>query len=105
MIGEPAGPIKKLQDWIISECNGDWEHSFGVTIESSDNPGWIIKIDLEETKLADRGPIEKRWAQSKDNWQNISITHSAFEASCSLTKLEDTIDEFIYFSNNFTLRA
>jgi Immunity protein 53 len=36
---------------IIDSCfkkmvNGEWEHHHGITIETTDNPGWIFKIDL-----------------------------------------------------------
>jgi hypothetical protein len=41
--------VALLQKWLIDRCNGAWEHSWGVAIETLDNPGWIIKIDLKET--------------------------------------------------------
>jgi len=28
-----------------------WEHSFGITIETIDNPGWSVTICLEGTEL------------------------------------------------------
>jgi Immunity protein 53 len=28
-----------------------WEHSFGITIETIDNPGWSVTISLERTEL------------------------------------------------------
>jgi hypothetical protein len=43
--------LTSLQSWFASECNGDWEHQFGVRIETSDNPGWIVEIDLADTVL------------------------------------------------------
>jgi hypothetical protein len=36
--------ILALQNWYASQCNGTWEHSFGVEISNIDNPGWKIKI-------------------------------------------------------------
>ncbi|MET8161729.1 Imm53 family immunity protein [Sphaerisporangium sp. NPDC005289] len=41
-----------LQSWYASCCNDDWEHSYGVTIDTLDNPGWHLKIDLVDTPLA-----------------------------------------------------
>lgn len=105
MISHQMSSIAKLQDWLSAECNGDWEHSFGVNIESSDNPGWIVKIDIWETELADRGPFEKKWNRSESDWGNIAITKSAFEASCSLSNLELVLDEFFYFTKNLTLKV
>jgi hypothetical protein len=45
--------LRQLQDWYASQCDGDWEHSFGVRIETLDNPGWSVQIDLEGTDLED----------------------------------------------------
>ena len=41
--------IERLDDWFNTQCNGDWEHSHGIEIESVDNPGWMVTIDLRET--------------------------------------------------------
>lgn len=35
-----------IDNWLKSQSNGDWEHHNGVTIESTDNPGWMMRIDL-----------------------------------------------------------
>jgi hypothetical protein len=40
-----------LAEWYVGNCNGDWEHEFGVTIGTLDNPGWSLKIDLSRTKM------------------------------------------------------
>ncbi len=32
-------------------CDGDWEHTYGITVSTSDNPGWIVDIDIEGTPL------------------------------------------------------
>ncbi|WP_075617944.1 immunity 53 family protein [Paenisporosarcina indica] len=42
-----------LQKWYLKECNGDWEHSFGIRIETLDNPGWSVRINLIDTDLED----------------------------------------------------
>jgi hypothetical protein len=46
--------LSGLQDWYARQCDGDWEHQFGISIESLDNPGWPIRIDLHGTALAER---------------------------------------------------
>lgn len=52
--------LSRLQRWYASQCDGDWEHSYGITIETLDNPGWSMSIDLEGTQLSDVeiSPIE-----------------------------------------------
>jgi hypothetical protein len=41
--------IEFLQTWYQSKCDGNWEHNFGISIETLDNPGWHIEVDLEDT--------------------------------------------------------
>ena len=43
--------IGRLMRWYASHCDGEWEHAYGITIETLDNPGWRIKIDLKDTGL------------------------------------------------------
>ena len=43
-----------LQSWYENNCDGDWEHLFGVTIETWNNSGWKVKVDLEDTYLEDK---------------------------------------------------
>ncbi len=35
-------------------CNGDWEHTYGIHLETLDNPGWHIRIELTDTELQER---------------------------------------------------
>ena len=36
--------LEALQHWYESQCDGDWEHEFGVKIGTLDNPGWMVDI-------------------------------------------------------------
>lgn len=40
-----------LQAWYVANCDGDWEHQYGIKIETLDNPGWSVSIELERTPL------------------------------------------------------
>ncbi|MEQ9264016.1 MAG: immunity 53 family protein [Balneolaceae bacterium] len=86
--------IEWLQKWFEAECNGDWEHSFGIKIETLDNPGWYITINLEETDFADKeintGLIEK----NDSDWYFYKIEKSVFKASGDPTKLEFLLERF-----------
>src|SRR5262249_46604430 len=44
--------LTKLQEWYLRQCDGEWEHGSGVSIDTIDNPGWAIDIDLRGTALA-----------------------------------------------------
>jgi len=45
--------IQWLQRWYAAECDDAWEHQFGINIDTLDNPGWIVRIDLMGTSLQD----------------------------------------------------
>lgn len=53
--------LRRLQDWYRTQCDGEWEHRHGITIESCDNPGWWVKIQLKGTPLEQKPfrPIER----------------------------------------------
>lgn len=39
-----------LERWYQQQCDGDWEHDHGVTIQTLDNPGWLVEADLSGVK-------------------------------------------------------
>ena len=45
--------LSALERWYANQCDGDWEHSYGVKIETLDNPGWRVHIDLQGTAKQD----------------------------------------------------
>ena len=86
----------RLQNWYKSNCNGDWEHSFGLSINTLDNPGWLIEIDLEETKLAGKQfanvDIEM---DSKNKWISCKIENNVFIGACASDYLEQVLLLFL----------
>lgn len=46
--------LQWLNEWYKAQCNGDWEHCYGVTFDTLDNPGWRIQIDIEGTVLEEK---------------------------------------------------
>ena len=43
--------LEDIQRWYAAQCDGDWEHNFGLSIQTMDNPGWSVKVNLEDTLL------------------------------------------------------
>ena len=43
--------IDWLADWYRKQCNDEWEHSYGVSLTTVDNPGWRLEVDLQDTPL------------------------------------------------------
>jgi len=37
-----ADDVRAIDEWYQRKCDGVWEHTYGVRIETCDNPGWIV---------------------------------------------------------------
>ena len=48
--------LEWLERWYAEQCDGHWEHQRGVKVETLDNPGWLLTVDLVGTSLASRAP-------------------------------------------------
>lgn len=48
------GDLEWLEQWYLAQCRGDWANDRGVTLQSLDNPGWLLSVDLEGTELEER---------------------------------------------------
>ena len=35
-----------LQGWYVSQCDGTWEHTGGLRIDTLDNPGGRVEVDV-----------------------------------------------------------
>ncbi len=44
--------LAELQEWYFAQCDGEWEHRYGISIGNIDNPGWGLSVDIEKTSLA-----------------------------------------------------
>ncbi len=93
--------INELQEWYLSQCNGDWEHEFGVKINTLDNPGWTIDIDLEGTDIEEKPFTEHSSGvgddakESGDNWLVCKVDNGKFNAAGGPRKLEEMIEIFL----------
>ena len=79
-----------LQNWYRTQCDGDWEHEFGITIKTVDNPGWYLTIDLIGTELEGVSFQNVQENKYDTNWYFCLVRNNIFEASCGPSNL-DTI--------------
>lgn len=55
LTSDDVSSIHKIDNWFQTRCNGEWKHRFGVKIESTDNPGWLLtfkEINVMQDGLA-----------------------------------------------------
>ena len=83
--------LRWLQEWFQSCCNGDWEHLYGVNIDTLDNPGWILKINLINTKLENKEFKEKTIEIDEENWFRCWTSENCFCGVGGTKNLADII--------------
>jgi hypothetical protein len=83
-----------LQEWYQSQCDGDWEHQYGIVIKTVDNPGWYIKINLLETELENKAFNPVNIKKNSTNWCSCLIRDESFEATCGVANLAETLEIF-----------
>ena len=96
---EAAGQIKEmrsdtvkwLQGWYASHCNGDWEHEFGVRIETLDNPGWSVAIDLADTPYQALQVFHEEH-RSETDWIVYRVKDEKLEGACGPANLTELLD-------------
>ena len=92
--------LRELQSWYGEQCNGIWEHQYGVSISNIDNPGWIFEVDLSDTIL-----LEKKFESVVMNnnesgeWYNCQKYANKFIANCSPYELIVVIKIFTDWVN------
>jgi hypothetical protein len=94
-------PISLLEKWYAERCDGEWEHSWGVRIETLDNPGWSIKISLNKTQAQNRVLERKKVERSETDWMHYWVESEAFHIRCGPANLSEAITVFIdWFDQN-----
>ena len=89
--------LQAIERWYTSQCDGDWEHMYGVDIGTVDNPGWAVAIDLHETEL-DGVPFEavKRGdSEEGDDWLMLRVEGRQFRGSGDPSKLDVILRAFL----------
>ena len=87
--------LDRLQSWYASQCDGDWEHDAGITIQSLDNPGWLVKINLEGTPLESRAFSEIRDSTHHTNWIDCKVEDGIFVGAGGPAELSRILQVFL----------
>lgn len=93
--------LHNIMNWYASQCNGDWEHNFGVKIDTLDNPGWAIEIDLNETNLANRVFDEVDIQRTDDDWIYCIVVDEKLKGAGGVGNLEELLSIFLRWAENY----
>jgi len=96
-----ASTLDRLAIWYRSQCDGDWEHTCGISIRSCDNPGWWVVIDLAGTALQDRAftpishEVDVNQHPVSEDWLHCQVRDGHWEGAGDSTKLEVIVESFL----------
>ena len=83
--------IAEIQKWYASNCDGEWEHEFGLEIETMDNPGWSVTINLDYTNLEGKEFQPVKHLESEESWVECQVEDNRFRGSGDPGRLEEIL--------------
>jgi len=83
-----------LQDWYRSNCDGTWEHGYGVHIDTVDNPGWHVTINLKGTRHQSLVATAVEADMTEQDWVHCFIRDLKFEGAGDSSNLEIILRTF-----------
>jgi Immunity protein 53 len=86
--------LEWLESWYQQQCNGEWEHSHGVHLETLERPGWQLTINLTGTSAENMPPQRLSFDSSGGDWIACSLSPGRFEGAGDPRKLEQIIGIF-----------
>jgi hypothetical protein len=98
----PMVVLDELRNWYEAQCDGGWEHTFGIHIETLDNPGWCVKIDVRDTILEGLPFTEIRSGDSaKDaSWIDCKVEGLQFHGAGDSSRLEEIVVHFLRWAKD-----
>ncbi|MGY4497381.1 hypothetical protein ACVWYH_001308 [Bradyrhizobium sp. GM24.11] len=89
--------LERLARWYAAQCNGDWEHTYGVKLDTLDNPGWSFKVDLTDTYLLGRSfeKIEEKQNDDHTDFFHCEVKDRQFVGYCPASRLREVISIFL----------
>ena len=83
-----------LVNWYDRQCDADWEHQFGVKVETLDNPGWSIRVSIQETELQDKKFQDISIERTEKDWIFCKVRNGFFEGDCGTLNLPEVLQIF-----------
>ncbi|HEX3160725.1 MAG TPA: immunity 53 family protein [Gemmatimonadaceae bacterium] len=97
--------LRRLQEWYTSQCDGDWEHEYGIRIVTLDNPGWAVHIPLAETELEHVPFVEVVDRDSERDWVHCRVRDGQWRGSGGPQMLARLLGYFLDWAATATRAA
>jgi len=93
--------LAKLEQWYAAQCaesartGSRWEHHYGITIGTSDNPAWNVGIDLTGTPLDGVTFEAVNIDNGDDDWLIMHVLENQFNGIGDPSKLQVILGRFL----------
>ena len=87
--------VARLSAWYAAQCNEEWHEDHGIKIDTLDNPGWVVKVDLGAPSLEKTPYQEVKIDRSEQDWVTARRNGITFEAFGGVNNLEEIIELFL----------
>jgi len=88
----------------LAQCDGEWEHGFGVSITTIDNPGWSLDIDLSGTDLESEEFETVQRSEHDADWVFCKRTATKFQGHGGPLMLDAIITIFVNWADECSAR-
>lgn len=86
--------LEWLQSWYVSQCDGFWEHAYGMRINTPNETEWYVRIALSDTFWAGKEVLPSKKEISPGNWIHYKVHENNFEATGGIRNLVDILNLF-----------
>lgn len=83
-----------LDNFFANLCDGEWESEYGLTIESVNNPGWMVRIDLDGTGLNPSSFRPVTDQRNERNWVECKVQDGVWLGGGGLGNLDEVLSIF-----------
>lgn len=95
LVSNDFDALSWLQTWFADNCDGEWEKQCGVTLTTTEDPGWFLSLPLQETVLEDRAFKRIDHNRKTDaSWWICQVGEGHFLAACGPSDLASVISLF-----------
>lgn len=86
--------IQWLQRWYRSQCDDEWEHAYGIKIDTLDNPGWSVAIDIKGTTVENRPFQAVKIERTETDWIHCRVDKSRWKGFGGPNNLIEIVSVF-----------
>lgn len=83
-----------LQAWYYIHCNGTWELMKRIHLETLENAGWLITINVKDTELETADFRIITILNSQNDWLGCEVKNKVFQGQCGPFNLPDVLKVF-----------